>query len=688
MWWMLATALWIQVAIGGPELEIERGRLAYELERYGDARNHAIAALQEVPSSSEAQQLYIEATTAAGLGSRGLFELVASETTSPPWFPDASALELAVADGEWKPIRDATKKIITDWPTAPDLLAPLWTAEGSKLARARQKLLSAMVSPASLAAAEVEQLYRLRRLIVEIDANTSLDVSEARALVEEALTSRGERPPPPRPPLDRLKRGELAGNIAKEPIPQLDWGYPDEIVDVGLKVEEILGLAKRWRHVALAWQQVQQHTDDATAFTREAAAWLNEGELDKAKNAVAVAFAKASSARSSDLIALNTDRQRKDLAEVLLVRARLAEKKGDIIGAYGDYATAVLLTGHTLDDAFGERLENASRLSPPLRGGRYPGAVPSEAALAAALAAKGEESALAHTADARYLAAVGTRGCHVIAEAPDLYRELFARTWEAEFASERAAGNVDAARSAILLATVLSGTAHPFWWVTRGELQEQSGELDAAFASFSVARGLGVRGLDEQLAHVYVGVADWELGANNLGGPEPEVAAVDEGSLPKPSHGTGGSKPPRERPSSAPELNKPFPSFSIDIGSGRLSNGMLSGRVYIITFWRADCSTCLKTLQDFGRLARTLRNSGRDVRVIGVSLDGDEALYEKIFQRAKAWCELAHAPELAARFAISTFPSTWVVDSQGIARRYYDHWISADNLADALTLVE
>jgi tetratricopeptide (TPR) repeat protein/thiol-disulfide isomerase/thioredoxin len=671
---------WVGVALAGEiELEIERGRVAYELERYADARNHAIDALRSMPASAEAQQLYVDATTAAGLGSRGLFELVAFETTSSPYFADGVALEQAVADGEWKTIRTATEQIVVQWPTAPDLLAPLWQAEGSKVTRARDRLLGALVSPEALGASDVERLYRLRRLLVEIGA------AEERKQVEQVLVDRGEPQPAARPPYDRFARADVALQVSKEPLPDLPWGYPGELVDVALRLEDLWGKAKRWRHVALAWQQVQEHTDDPTAWTHEAQAWLEEKESEKAITAVETALVRATAARNTDLIARNEDRQRVDLAQALLVRARVAEHEGDLVAAYGDYATATLLAGKTLDDGLGERLERASAAAWGLLGRTYTGAVPAEAALAQALKAADQPAALQHARDARFLAAKDTRGAKLVAEAPELYADLFARSFQAEVAAERARGRIDGARVSIVLSTLLIGPDKPFWWVTRAELQEQSGEYDAAFASYAVARGLGVRELDDHLQRVYVGVADWELGANNLGGPPPEVAAVVQTDTrpqaPRP-------RPASHRPSTAPELGKSFPSFSVDTGSGSLTNSALAGRVYVLTFWRADCSSCLQTLRDFGHLARVLRNEGRDVRVLGVSLDGDQERYEEVWQRANDWCELAWAPQLAGRFGVTAFPSTWVVDSRGVARHYVDHWLSAEDLEALIRRVE
>ena len=94
---MAVISLLVAVARAGePELEVERGRVAFEREEYQAARDRAISALGEAPGLGGAHQLYVDATTAAGLGSRGLFELVSLEMTTPAWHEVVADLEVAV----------------------------------------------------------------------------------------------------------------------------------------------------------------------------------------------------------------------------------------------------------------------------------------------------------------------------------------------------------------------------------------------------------------------------------------------------------------------------------------------------------------------------------------------------------------------------------------------------------------
>lgn len=670
---LVAIVAMIGSAVAGePELDIERGRVAYELERYTEARDRAIEALKGAPNLGSAHQLYVDATTAAGLGSRGLFELVSYEVDTPPWHTLVDSLEQGVKDGDWRTIRGSSDQLVAQWPQAPELLAPLWKSESGKVVRMRTRWLGDLIDPEALTAADVELLYRLRRLTMEVGAGP------ARAVIERALVEHGEDQPPPRAPLNRVERSELALQLSKEPVPALPWAYPGELVDTALHLEEIWAKARRFRHIAMAWQQVQRVSDDPTAWTHEATGWLAENELDKAANAANAAVGRATRPRSIDLVALNEDRQRADLSAAFLARSRVHEAQGDVIRAYGDYAMAVLLAERTLDDKLGERLETTSAVSAQQVGRSYPGSVPAESALGAAVRSKDHDAVLGHVADARFLAALGSRSGRTIAEVPEAYVELFASTWLVEAEAEAHAGRVENARTAAVIATLLTGKAHPHWWVVRAESQDKNGEYDAAFASWAIARGLGVRDLDEVLKRSYIGVADWEVAANNLGGTPPAEAAVDRGIAATPA--VRPHAPRFDRPASAPRLGERFPAFSIDTGYGVLTNKSLAGRVAVLTFWNGECGECLQMLPAFGSLARRLRGEGRDMMVVGVSVDADPEEFERVFQQGQRWAELVWAPGLESKFAVTNLPTTWVIDTAGVARYYVDHWLSVEEL--------
>src|SRR5687767_9719834 len=108
----MVVALGLQGAYAGEvELQVERGRVALEREAYAVARDRAIEALGTAPDHGAAQQLYVDATAAGGLGSRGLLELVTFEAGTVPWQAELAELERSVAAGEWRVIRSATEQL-------------------------------------------------------------------------------------------------------------------------------------------------------------------------------------------------------------------------------------------------------------------------------------------------------------------------------------------------------------------------------------------------------------------------------------------------------------------------------------------------------------------------------------------------------------------------------------------------
>lgn len=668
---------------GDADLELERGRVALERQEYQAARDRAVSALGDAPGLAGAHQLYVDATTGAGLGSRGLYELIGLETEDPPGTQERNALTEAVTAHDWRMIRDLTERVLFTYPTAPDLLQPLWDSTDAKVVKLRSRVVRALITPEALTAADVEGLYRLRRLLLEVGDD------EHRAVVDAALVAEGEDKPPPRAPLTRMEQMDAALQLSKEPVPALPWAYPSEQVQIVGRLGEIWLKAGRFRHLALAWQQVQRDSDDPMAWTGEAEAWLAGKENDKALVAASSAVLRSTHPRNVDLVALNEDRQRQDLAQALLVKARAEEAAGDPVSARADLALGQVLSESTLDPKLAERLDKVNTLELRARETRYPTSrgTAAEAAIAAAASSKDPAVVQAAVTDALVLSTIGTSGGKLLAEQAELFVDLFGRAQMALAESENEAGRIDQARAAAVIATLLTGRSHPWWWATRGQLQERNGEYDAAFASYAIARGLGVPELDEALARTYVGIADWEVAANTIGGMPPATVAAKEPLVAARPAGPARRKP-GERPATAPRLEEPFPSFILESDYGQLSLAALKGRVVVLTFWDSDCGECLQMLPAFGSLARRLRKEGRDMVVIGISSDEEKASFDKVFRLGQRWCDLVHAPTLAEKFGITRVPTTWVIDRTGVARYFVDHWLSAEELESYVRQVE
>ncbi|HHO50081.1 MAG TPA: TlpA family protein disulfide reductase [Deltaproteobacteria bacterium] len=647
--------------------------MAVSLEQYDQARDHALSALRQAPGLGEAHQLYVDATTSAGLGSRGLQELVAYDVQTPPWFATTFELSVALEAGDWKASRDLTEQVLMSWPDRPDLLMELWSSDHKKIAKLRDRLVEAWVKPKALETSSLEAIYRLYRLLREANSPHLPEVIQV-------LVEQGEPEPPARGRFDRIQRSEIALQMSKDQLPALPWGYPSELVDVVERLARIWEMAGRTRHSAMAYQQLQRLTDDPAAWAGEAEAWLASGELERALRAADDGVAHATRPRAIDLMAVNDDLQRASLSRSLLVRAQIHEARSYPQEALADLALANILAREHLDDKLGERLAKLSRSLAPMVEASYRGRDPVATAMSAARRVSDSDldEALEHIDAALFLTAAITRGGGRAADQPEIYGSLFAPILFTRAELQLAQGRIEAARTDVVIATLLTGRSQPWWWRLRGEIQEKNGEYDAAFASYAIARGLGIPDLDEGLQRTYVGLGSWKAAAIQVGGLPPDEPAPPPGAD-RPV--VAAAPAPRgKRPSTAPSLGRPFPDFAVETDAGTLTTGALRGRALIITFWSSDCEECLQMLASFGSVARQLRKESRDTVLIGVSLDEDAADFAGVFRLGQRWGELVHAPGLGPRLGITRLPTTWIVDRSGVSRYYIDHWFSAEEL--------
>ncbi len=681
----MLTGAWCLLAVawaGEAELAIERGLVALELQDTSRARSQGLRALTAEPTLGAGQDLYTDATAAAGFGTLGATELMLYERDDPAWIPTTRALDEALRSGDFRSTKDSALALVEGWPHRPELLLPLWIVPQSspKATKLGQRLLRAFMDPKVLIAADPEVLYRLRRLVMEVGEPSDREVLELR------LVELGEDRPPPRPHLSRVERTEVAHQLSKESVPVLPWGYPSELVDVVRRLSDTWEKAGRFRHSALAWSQLQRVSDDPMAWVGEAEALLADGEIEAALRAADEGVLRAATPRWTDLGALASDRQRSDLARSLLGRARVHHGNGDTRRALGDLGLANALAGESLDDRLSERLADASLPLVQMLRSKYGGrGTPADAAMAFARGTEDRDTAITHLDDGLFLLTVGTRGGIGVGESPELYAGPFADLLMTRAQTEQRHGRVDAGRAAAVAATALTERSRPWWWKTRGELQDDSGQTDAAFASWAVARGIGVPGLEESLERGYVGPASWEVAANHIGGPppleplEPPDAPVATTYRP-PARGPASGRRGSSRPAGAPRLGETFPAFSVQTGFGTLNTAALRGRALVVTFWESDCGECLQMLPSMGSLARRLKADGYDTVVIAVSTDEDDSEFEQVYRIGDRWGELVRDPGLARKLGVDRLPTTWVVDTEGVARYFVDHWISMEEL--------
>ena len=108
------------------------------------------------------------------------------------------------------------------------------------------------------------------------------------------------------------------------------------------------------------------------------------------------------------------------------------------------------------------------------------------------------------------------------------------------------------------------------------------------------------------------------------------------------------------------------PDFTLPALEGsRISLRDPGSHVIVVNFWATWCPPCVEETPSLERFAEEMQAYG--VRVIGVSVDEDEAALRKFVSEAQLSFPIARDPErtVATRYGTSKFPETYIVDSEG-----------------------
>lgn len=145
---------------------------------------------------------------------------------------------------------------------------------------------------------------------------------------------------------------------------------------------------------------------------------------------------------------------------------------------------------------------------------------------------------------------------------------------------------------------------------------------------------------------------------------------LHELSLPAPPPGTGWRAP-----------LDPVPNFEaslLDGGTFVLADAR--GRPVLLNFWASWCAPCMQELPHLQALWEEQREAGLVVLAISVDDPGDRAAVERTAKKLGLTLPIAHAPELAARFAVGPIPSARLLGRDG-SLRFVDHGYSPSGMA-------
>jgi peroxiredoxin len=108
------------------------------------------------------------------------------------------------------------------------------------------------------------------------------------------------------------------------------------------------------------------------------------------------------------------------------------------------------------------------------------------------------------------------------------------------------------------------------------------------------------------------------------------------------------------------------PDFALPTLNGpRLSLNDFHHRVVVLNFWATWCPPCVEETPSLEKFAEEIQSDG--VKVIGVSVDQDEAALKKFVADAQLSFPIARDPQraVAARYGTFKFPETYIIDSEG-----------------------
>lgn len=688
-------SLGVAEAAGSAELWLERGVVALDEGRLGDARACALSAL-DAGADWHGYRLHLDASARAGLlqqvgasyealgatdpnaafvwlwyrvetGSappellaaiaaerpeQGALALAAlawksqqypmtASLAHPIGSPDAIGLEIRalLAMGEHDEAARLTKTSWTSFPDHPEIASGLWLGasppgvvkklRGRILAEARERLRTE----------DPIEVFRLRTLFL------AAGDGDGAALAAERLVELGEE----RPRLDRARWSEdrqrqVGYALATLERPELPAMSADEVVEVARV--SALSLEDQGRiELAIATvSEARAMADDRSLAELHARLLLSVDRHEQALAAANQALELAALPPPNDGSGLDARRMTSGLAAAHALRGAALQGLGRHYDALAAFTYAALLDPTQWADTRGRlRVEPVSARA-------------LEGALASALAEQDDARALSLIDEAeRFMA---TR---LVLDKPE-HRAVAASLEAARGRALARGGDRRAALAAFTTAVFVTPEATV--QVERARLLEQLDHRDAAFVAWSVAQAWG--------SDVASAIERTWPGPGAANAPRDAVLAAWRLAAPPPVSTDWGTI----------ELGGPVPSFTVETPTGQVSPESLKGRIVVLAFWASWCGPCLTELPDIAMLARRLDAEGLPVTVLAVSIDARMADYERIRRRTNLeGIQFAWNPELGARFHVTTIPSTWVLDAQGIARFHHDGYASGGDRA-------
>ncbi|MEZ4319080.1 MAG: hypothetical protein R3F61_16315 [Myxococcota bacterium] len=689
------------------EIDLARSNRALAEGRVPDALTHARAALDADEADLSAWLAWLDACEAGGLADAcraeaavrgeklrvaavaGVWHDIRYERLDEAGLQESVPELVALDQGSWEgkaiPAAQAVMigelveadpdaaagrglELLAATPSHPEVLIPLF-AEGlparSSLGKARKKLVS--TGAKAIRKASPTELYRWHEVFVAVAESALAEDTAAR------LETAGEPRPLTRTTWTRAQSVQAARALmdGNGTLPDI---VPGEREAVALRLAEMLDNAGRHEESAKQLATAREKHDSPSLAISQGEAVLKAGDTAGAARIADEALLHSILPWPTDVAGTDRISRRTGVAKSLALRGRARLEAQDHGAAAVDLMIANQLALQPLDTAALEKAMAKGRYALEATKAKLETAKDGAVAVALANARAALESGDFPTVESATSDAIAVLCLPTHQRARLTAKMAFTPELASAFAlrglARSKAGDAERARVDVAVALLLLPWDAPAdWWALSAELAAGS---DSEMAFFDAAMAASVDGAGEHAFPAWFGseeagqaagaamVGTWMRGHEQVEPPKDRMV-VERGrviAFRAPSGGAGSSQP---------VINRPFPSFSVTDAAGTIAHQ--PGRMEIVTFFRTDSPSSLRLLDEVTEMARELRKQrGVNVVLFGICVDPDASSLEEMRARREMWGDTKWDPDLGKRFGVTAFPTTWIVDSEGIAR--------------------
>ena len=124
-----------------------------------------------------------------------------------------------------------------------------------------------------------------------------------------------------------------------------------------------------------------------------------------------------------------------------------------------------------------------------------------------------------------------------------------------------------------------------------------------------------------------------------------------------------GSRPPK--------IGAIAPDFTVQDSAHSVTLSQFRGKVVVLNFWASWCAPCIQETPALVAMQERMRS--KDVVILGVSIDEDEAAYNRFLKQYGINFVTVREPNqnTARVYGPTGWPETYILDRNGVVRRKF-----------------